>query len=1832
MDQYDNGSNGPAQHAQRLGQRNRPGRVAATVLVTLLTSLIWSVLPGAETVYAAAPTAASYQQEPAPEDAGVEYTLRGNVVHATGAESAALQSPRDCIDPLMAGHIAATLASLAPIPGFADAADAAAYALNIALKHCPPDLSPPPPIVVQQPSQGCVHRLALPVPLSYENLVRMDQIILEEIIEDPSFNPTPQELAELTLEIDNKYGRFDNLAYGYYSNVYGIPLPIRLSEFAVPHWGDIGAPKVFHYNSDVEIEMTFPGKRISPELIEVPVGSHQVVWKGDTFISKFDYAPLFLFSSAYRYYKAAQAKAQKRFAIDGTKVAVKKQIEEVLKKGNRYFAEQVAKEVATNVLTTGATIGGTIVYKNSTYEAAGDPTGATTIAYQPLTVIDPNPPQINGVKPVVVEAFDPGGIQSGRKINELMAAITVTDDCDPDPTLTYVTPRFWPIQVDANGNPLPSAEIIWRASDNGAASASGGVNTTEVRQQITVQDTLAPILVPPPPVMMYAQNGETVEVPLGAPEVFDVVDLRPDIQYSAPGSTPGAQWPVFDRGVHYVTWTATDQSRNQSEPQQQLVNIKAPGTNNTPTATPQTGPNTVEAIADEAVRIVVRGNDPDVDGSGMRDPIWFRVDRQPKNGFFIAPLYPYFIDDYRMTARYSPWIAARDGEAKALEVAQDPNLMRDYIKALCAEDINRTDLPKDFISFSGGSQKYIAVDDDGYTYIYDNAYRKCTPGGSTIAPYTTPRISVWDQQGRYVGEQERNQSSGGRPLRDVKFNVGRGTIITTESDGSTTGNSLVNISSIQPENKDEPIVDVRSYALWNKVNNIYIASEDVTRTPEYKNATAAAFDNTTGVLYVIGETNLRGMSAFQPAPCNQGGGTGPEDCLNYVGSQIYSLPIIQSTKWDDFPGLDTDAMRLQNLGDIALDSKGNVYVVAKVTNGFRYDRIYKYAPAVKHPDGSITLGDFIGWMGKCDSGVNCNYIEQRSIGFSCTDDTCAFEGDSFGSRPGQFGGIGAIAVDPNDVLYVADTANQRVQRFSPEGYFAGEARSQSTCEGCSGFVLGDFGSPGNIAVNSGNFYILDIDEELVHVFETSVIHSIDDKSAWIEYQSDSNYVGPDSFTFRATDGFLNASGKLVESAPAEVAVNVKRNFRPPVAEDGWATTGEESPVAVTLTAYDLDRELDTLAYAISFQPQYGSLSGNPPNMTYTPGPDFAGTDAFQFTVSDGRFTSDPATFTVEVTPVNDTPVIQPESSSLQTGLGHPTTLKAAILDPDEGDELTAVVDWGDGTRETIDNLSNPGNMNEPSLTPLVNGRADLVAYHTYGSAGSYTINIETTDKEGAKATAQVQVNVAVMADIVLRRSAQPLSPAGQEQISYELTVRNQRSPSGDGAAAGGISVSEIITGQATFNAAIASSGNCQVQPKRFECELGNLNPDEETKVTVQLKVAGGAAPGAVLNLDAEAASNAQDPLPENNRDRFDLALVPNGDFYVNSQRDGVDISPGDGVCATSEGDCTVRAAIMEANAGGGAQTIVLGVGIHVLEGAAGAASAGADDAASGDLDIDSDITLLGVDAQQTTLHANAIDRVLEIHGGTVRLEDLAISGGDAGTNADGGGILNDGGNVRLQRVTVDGNRAVNGGGIRNASGQMNVLQSSIIQNTAQSSGGGILNQANLTLENVTISGNQADGGGGLAGVGGNAQLLHVTLADNSASNAGGGINSTGNAVRIENSLLAGNNAAIGPDCAPQLVSGGNNLIGTRQDCNVSGSSGSDVAGQSPKIDAITVNPAQTYSHPLLQGSPAVGLAPCVLKVDQSNAERPEADCDAGAYEAGAFPANEFVLLPVIQHR
>jgi CSLREA domain-containing protein len=68
---------------------------------------------------------------------------------------------------------------------------------------------------------------------------------------------------------------------------------------------------------------------------------------------------------------------------------------------------------------------------------------------------------------------------------------------------------------------------------------------------------------------------------------------------------------------------------------------------------------------------------------------------------------------------------------------------------------------------------------------------------------------------------------------------------------------------------------------------------------------------------------------------------------------------------------------------------------------------------------------------------------------------------------------------------------------------------------------------------------------------------------------------------------------------------------------------------------------------------------------------------------------------------------------------------------------------------------------------------------------------------------------------------------------------------------------------------------------------------------------------------------------------------------VDATTDAADASPGDKVCASAAAECTLRAAIMEANAHPGPDTIVVPAGTYLPT----IPGNGEDSAATGDLDI-----------------------------------------------------------------------------------------------------------------------------------------------------------------------------------------------------------------------------------------------------------------------------------------
>ena len=138
---------------------------------------------------------------------------------------------------------------------------------------------------------------------------------------------------------------------------------------------------------------------------------------------------------------------------------------------------------------------------------------------------------------------------------------------------------------------------------------------------------------------------------------------------------------------------------------------------------------------------------------------------------------------------------------------------------------------------------------------------------------------------------------------------------------------------------------------------------------------------------------------------------------------------------------------------------------------------------------------------------------------------------------------------------------------------------------------------------------------------------------------------------------------------------------PPTAVDQTELTRESTPVSFFLNA--TDNEFDDLSFTVLSGPASGAVDECEfAFCTYTPDPDFIGTDAFTWRVNDGTSDSDTATATITVT-ANAAPVASDQPESTREGKALLIFLQAA--DADFDDLSYTVVDTpGDGTLDPID--------------------------------------------------------------------------------------------------------------------------------------------------------------------------------------------------------------------------------------------------------------------------------------------------------------------------------------------------------------------------------------------------------------------------------------------------------------------------------------------------------------------------------------------------------------------
>jgi CSLREA domain-containing protein len=391
-------------------------------------------------------------------------------------------------------------------------------------------------------------------------------------------------------------------------------------------------------------------------------------------------------------------------------------------------------------------------------------------------------------------------------------------------------------------------------------------------------------------------------------------------------------------------------------------------------------------------------------------------------------------------------------------------------------------------------------------------------------------------------------------------------------------------------------------------------------------------------------------------------------------------------------------------------------------------------------------------------------------------------------------------------------------------------------------------------------------------------------------------------------------------------------------------------------------------------------------------------------------------------------------------------------------------------------------------------------------------------------------------------------------------------------------------------------------------------------------------------------------------------------WTVNSTRDAVDAAPGDWTCSTGRSmpdgspECTLRAAVMEANVLRSLDPpnrIVVPEGTFTLRVQTisrddehraelrGALSLNAA-AASGDLDVDGLVTIIGAGPGRTIIDGAGAGRVFDFrnerlasvyaveqltvrhgttlagqHGACLRHErgeaelslvEMVIESCFA-QEAFGGGLYAEGVTV-MRRITFRRNGAAAGGGAYNRSPLMRIEESTFDANTAfsavanvgggaianvnnglhagldlqtstlvNSTNGALLNRGLATVSNTTITGNRGDGVM-LAGDGAEPSGLDLlhTTVTNNTGRAVSRASSAG-PLHLSHTILTNNGASRGGDNCSGPVTRSEYSLEDGFSCGLAGAG--DISGADPLLRPLADNGGPTHTHALGSSSPAI---------------------------------------------
>ena len=287
-----------------------------------------------------------------------------------------------------------------------------------------------------------------------------------------------------------------------------------------------------------------------------------------------------------------------------------------------------------------------------------------------------------------------------------------------------------------------------------------------------------------------------------------------------------------------------------------------------------------------------------------------------------------------------------------------------------------------------------------------------------------------------------------------------------------------------------------------------------------------------------------------------------------------------------------------------------------------------------------------------------------------------------------------------------------------------------------------------------------------------------------------------------------------------------------------------------------------------------------------------------------------------------------------------------------------------------------------------------------------------------------------------------------------------------------------------------------------------------------------------------------------------------------------------------------------------------------------------------------------------------------LNRGVTSLEDSVVRDSDTQF----GGAIHNLGTLRVIRSIIADNFGGHlGGGIQNSLGGNALVENSTIARNVSADGGGIFNFGSLIVKNSAIISNHTDiaqPGGGIQNAGGTVEIVNSTIAKNGGGLEGGGggifngfdvfnnrlpghisvINSTirdnitnplrsgsqrgaagiandGGTLQIQNTIVAGNIqgplAEDGPECSGTITSLGNNLVGDPTGCDINLQPNDFIGdpGLGPLVEFGEDDSPGKAFYPVLTGSVVINRASPAACPKQDQLGNPRVGtCDIGAVE------------------